>query len=136
MKTALLTILVCSLTICLQAQTNIFPSSGNVGIGTTNVPNNKLQIADGTDDATPYGTVQIIRPANPTDNKLHLCFIRNGQMWSGIGYANGTSNLGIWMGNNTSQVPLMSFSSNQNVGIGTNSASSKLMLIHKVLVAY
>jgi uncharacterized coiled-coil protein SlyX len=93
-------------------------ANGNVGIGTTN-PNNKLQIADGADDATSYGSVQIIRPTNPGDNRFHLSFIRNGQMVSGIGYVSGTNTLGIWAGVNTQPVPVISFLQNQSVGIGT-----------------
>ena len=92
--------------------------SGNVGIGTTK-PGNKLQIADGADDWTPYGSVQITRAANPGDNRFHLSFIRNGMMVSGIGYVGATNTLGIWTGANTASTPVITFTQGQTVGIGT-----------------
>ena len=94
-------------------------NSGNVGIGTTS-PGGKLQIADGGDDNTKYGAVQIVRAANPSDNVFYLSFIRNGQNVTGIGYVNNTSTLGIWTGGtNNAPTPTISFLQNQNVGIGT-----------------
>lgn len=100
--------------------------NGNIGIGTTN-PGNKLQIADGADDASSYGSVQIIRATNPGDYRFHLAFVRSSQMVSGIGYVSGTNTLGIWAGVNTnSTVPLISFLQNQSVGIGTVNPQSLL----------
>ena len=99
--------------------------AGNVGIGTAN-PGNKLQIADGADDNTPYGSIQIIRAANPADNRFHLSFVRNGNMVSGIGYVGTTNTLGIWTGTNTAPTPVIAFTQGQYVGIGTSNPQSLL----------
>jgi hypothetical protein len=113
------------------SQTNTFPSSGNVGIGTTS-PDAKLQVlgnadvGDGTPDPTKYGILQLARPANQGDYKFHLSFIRNGNSISGMGYALNSNVLGIWHSNNNSGTPTMSFTYDQKVGIGTSAPQSAL----------
>lgn len=93
--------------------------AGNVGIGTLN-PGGKLQVSDGAEDPTKYGSLQLVRPSSPSDNAFHLSFIRSGMSVAGMGYANNSNVLGIWHSNSNASTPTISFLPDQTVGIGTS----------------
>ncbi len=97
-------------------------SDGKVGIG-TNTPGGLVEIADGAADPANYGSLQIVRPASPGNNLFHLSFIRAANAVFGMGFVNTVTppnqTVGVWMANNTSVTPLMSFNQNQTVGINT-----------------
>lgn len=102
---------------------NIYNSNtgGKVGIGTS-TPGGLLQVSDGANDATKYGSLQIVRPAVPPDNLFHLSFIRASNAVVGMGFQNNSNNFSIWYQNDNSNIatPLMNFAVNNTVGIGTS----------------
>jgi hypothetical protein len=115
-----------------NTQTNTFPTSGNVGIGTTS-PGTTLQVNGHTSlgdvyDGTSYGLVQIARPSSPSDNKFHLSFIRNGMSVSGMGYMPGSNTIGIWHANNNAGTPAIAITTDQKVGIGASIPAEKLTI--------
>ncbi|MEI9945321.1 MAG: hypothetical protein WDN26_14035 [Chitinophagaceae bacterium] len=197
----LIIIMISAAFIYTSAQSNTFPSSGNVGIGTTS-PSQQLDVRghiyttgsvfiDGGDlvlkrtttaygyvarpnvsgykklqfavegggpledlyvnaersifagnvntgdafDATSYGNLQLVRPANQGDNRFHLSFIREGNNVSGMGYAPNSSLLGIWYATSNAGTPLMSFTIDQKVGIGTSDPGSYKLAVEGKIAA-
>ncbi|HEX7905823.1 MAG TPA: hypothetical protein VF487_18255 [Chitinophagaceae bacterium] len=114
------------------SQTNSINSTGNVGIGTL-TPGVELQVNGHTSigdmyDPTPYGYLQLVRPSNPSDNKFHLSFIRNGMSVSGMGYMPNSNTIGIWHANNNLGVPALAITTDQKVGIGISTPAEKLTI--------
>jgi hypothetical protein len=125
------------------AQTNTFPSSGNVGVGTT-TPASPLQVV-GNEPSTDYATLRVkptvthggivIDSAN-NSSQVHLRFFKNGvPKWQfRVPFYENTEDLRIWSWTTASDV--MSITTGGNVGIGTtnpvidvNSSSTKYLTV-------
>jgi hypothetical protein len=130
-------LLIClATTLRTAAQTNTFPTTGNVGIGTTS-PGTTLQVNGHTSlgdayDPISYGLVQIVRPSSPSDNKFHLSFVRYGMSVSGMGYLPGSNTFGIWHANSNVGVPALAITTDQKIGIG-NATPNQLLHVHNVI---
>ncbi|RNL68053.1 hypothetical protein ED312_23335, partial [Sinomicrobium pectinilyticum] len=102
-----------------NAQTNTFPASGNVGIGTTN-PTSKLEVKG---EIKSNGLIQTVNPNNPAAN-LHLSWFNNVARirigGDGEGAENGLDIQGI--GNKS----IMRLLNNGNIGIGVTNPTMKL----------
>jgi hypothetical protein len=99
-------------------------ATGNVGIGTT-APGAKLQIADGGDDPTNYGSVQIIRH-HTGHLGSHLSFIRAATNTMGLGYGQSSSSFGFGPGTTGAFSPTsLSIDTAGSVGIGNVSPLGK-----------
>jgi hypothetical protein len=131
------------LSICLvaalhgAAQTNTFPSTGNVGIGTTTPGallhvNGQSSLGDSYDPIF-YGLVQVLRPANQPDNKFHLSFIRAGNGITGLGYMPNSNIFGFWYANTNAGTPLIAMTPDQKVGIGLTGPAA-LLHVHNPVV--
>jgi hypothetical protein len=108
-----------------NAETMRISATGNVGIGTT-APGAKLQIADGGDDGTNYGSVQIIRH-HTGHLGSHLSFIRAASNVMGLGYGQSSSSFGFGPGVATAFSPThLSIDTAGGVKIGTTSAVGRL----------
>jgi trimeric autotransporter adhesin len=97
--------------------------NGNIGVGTTN-PAAKLEIADGANDATKYGSLQITRSGtNNGNNRLYLSMVREGHLVGGLGFVPNSSVWGAFAENTDS--PILTFDGTA-VGIGTTSPDRPL----------
>lgn len=111
MKKILLTLAIAITTYCSYSQTNTFPSSGYVGVGTTS-PTNHLQV--GSVGSTGYGGNAIA--VGDGTNVVALHYGTNAYL-----VANGN----LALGGNTNLSNQLFLSSGGNVGIGTNTPVSK-----------
>jgi len=116
-------------------------STGSVGIGTTALGSNlqvyngnasyttpTVSISDGAaDNGGGYGMINLTRPGAVTDNKAHICIIRNGNYLINMGYYQGSNTFGFSTGTSGMSTAgcVMSFPGG-NVGIGTTTSSQKL----------
>ncbi len=100
--------------LCLSAQTNTFPASGNVGIGTTN-PSEKLELEGGSNDTW---FKMHVDGSYKTGFKM---FGGNIDIWD-IYYDDGTNSFNI--GENGTD--FLTVEHGGNVGIGTTSPTAKL----------
>jgi hypothetical protein len=106
-------------------------ATGNVGIGTT-ATGAKLQIADGGDDGTNYGSVQIIRH-HTGHLGSHLSFIRAASNVMGLGYGQSSSSFGFGPGVATAFSPThLSIDTAGSVGIGTTTPTVKLDVVGNI----
>lgn len=124
MKKLFFSIITFCLSILVVAQTNTFPSSGNVGIGTLS-PNSILEIK-----STGAGNqLRIWDHSWPDDSYVGFGIYGASQSAevASFGYRyriGGSTNSGIQFG--TSASPLMTLLTNGNIGIGTTSPSGQL----------
>ena len=108
-----------------MVETMRIKGNGNVGIGTT-APGAKLQIADGGDDGTNYGSVQIIRH-HTGHLGSHLSFVRAAQTVMGLGYGQSSSSFGFGPGTATAFSPThLSIDTAGKVQIGTTLSAARL----------
>jgi hypothetical protein len=99
------------------AQTNTFPSSGNVGIGTT-TPSAKLQVTDAQNASLNLEKAGLNTASIFNDGSLH---IRSG---SGVSYYDAD----FHVFSSLNGAPLFRIEPNGNVGIGTDSPAELLEL--------
>lgn len=85
-------------------------------------------------DPTPYGAVQITRPAN-LDPKFHLSFIRNGQMVYGMGYLYNSSVFAIQAGSDNKSLRGLFMDANGYVGIGNTTPGANLDVKGQIAVS-
>ncbi len=142
MKTTVVLLLLILLAHLLQGQTNTFPSSGNVGIGTIS-PIAKLHVKNG--DNT-YGT--ILGQANESSFQLYtktlitqLGYVesfRIGLKYNTdenngfISFYRGGGTNGGFLGFSTFGIERIRISNTGNVGIGTSAPSAKLEVIGNI----
>ncbi len=121
----------------LNAQTNTFPTSGSVGIGTTN-PNARFHVQFGSTAYTwspIVGTTAIFESNSANRSFVSIIGKSLGQseVWFGdensqnsgrIRYNHSPKTLSFWNGGNEK----MTINQNGNIGIGTTSSSSKLFI--------
>jgi hypothetical protein len=99
----------------LTAQTNVFPSSGNVGIGTTS-PTAKLEVR---------GDIRSYQDGADTINgQLYFANSANNRAWNWQLTSSGES--ALWGYDGTAWSEAIRVKSSGNVGIGTTSPTHKL----------
>ena len=122
----LLLIVFAALSIHTIAQTNTFPSSGNVGIGVINAPSATLQIGSGT-AILHYGKNGVLIKFNTGDRallELHSPDGQNRLVFQSLSYATYLGSLDL--------KPLLLQSGGGNVGIGTTNPDQKLTVKGKI----
>ncbi|WP_165503546.1 hypothetical protein [Pedobacter hiemivivus] len=110
-----------------HAQTNTFPTNGDVGIGTIN-PNVPLHVSLNGNNVTSDLTL-MASFTNPSGSKgISLGYNQSSQ--AGIIYSENNTGIGspleFWTYNGGSFASRMVFAQSGNLGIGTNSPSEKL----------
>jgi len=108
----------------LNAQTNTFPTSGNVGIGTTN-PSTKLQV-DGISRLNPGNSNNnFLQIQSNTSSQINLLFYsQNNAKWNI--YTQNDGKLFFRKTGNNPDEGIKMIIDGDNVGIGTTSPDSKL----------
>ncbi len=121
MKTFLATtIAFCLFFLASSAQTNTFPTSGSVGIGTT-TPVNLLHVFGS-------GATALTIERNTTLSNISAEFKNGTASWF-AGQAGTNGNFGIATSNNLQSSTLFNITTAGNVGIGTNAPANKLHII-------
>ena len=108
----------------LRAQTNTFPPTGNIGIGTI-TPATPLYVIGGLPMSGGWNKTATLKASFPV-----LIFNSNDTKWAGIGYDHST-NLNIWVNGSSDNlhgtaIPALSISNAGDISLGTTGISSKL----------
>jgi hypothetical protein len=110
--------------VSLSAQTNTFPASGNVAIGTNN-PRAPLHVTGGVAMAAGWNRTAVLQATFPV-----LGFNAGGTHWAGIGYDPGHA-MRFWIQGTSEDIAgtsrlAMSIGTNGNVGIGSHTPNHEL----------
>ena len=110
----------------VMAQTNTFPASGNVGVGTLN-PLTPMHIIGGSAMTAGWNKTSTLQATFPVQ-----IFNSNNTKWAGIGYDFSTA-MRFWVNSPNEDLPGygthgMTIWNNGNVGIGTGNPKTLLHL--------
>jgi hypothetical protein len=109
------------------AQTNTFPASGNVGVGTTSPPNPLTITRSGSTPYTSRPAYELLQLIDRTDNTPQILFGSNynGMLlrYTGTDYTATNERIGIFTGGS---VEAFVVNNDGNVGIGTTAPTAKL----------
>ncbi|PWG77993.1 hypothetical protein DDR33_24580 [Pararcticibacter amylolyticus] len=119
------------------SQTNIFPSTGNVGIGTTSPMfpfhvngQSRFQgvatFGDSYDDILYGKGLQIVRMQDQGDNAFHISFIRAGTWVAGMGFLRNSSTFAIQNGSSNAATTGVFLSETGKVGINASDPAYEL----------
>ena len=133
MRSSLTTLISCFALFQAICQTNSFPSSGDVGIGTTN-PQGKLHVSSGTSGDAILRLEADTDNNNESDNPLIQLRQDGGATGVNMGFSEGNFGgnifgIGTRYSNAESWNTFTVNTQNGNVGIGTNSPSGKFEIL-------
>ncbi len=112
------------ISISIYAQTNTFPTSGNVGIGITN-PSSPLHIIGGSNMTSGWNKTMTLKATYPV-----IVLNSNNSKWGGIGYDH-TSDMVFWVNATSDDLPAsglqaLNIANSGNITMGLNVPSFKL----------